>query len=343
VLAGKKVHVSPYISNYYEGMSGSCSPKDLETLMQLVYLYFTSPRADEEAFQSYINRSKAALENQELNPMTTFSDSLMKVLYNNHPLRMRTKVADLENIDYAKAMQMYKDLFSDPNNFTFYFVGNIDEDAFKPLVEQYLASLKKNKRKDNWKDVGLGIPDNDNICHYTKEMQNPKVTIYRVINGNMDYSYRNEIYMDALSEVMDIYYTRTIREEEGGTYGVSTLGQITDKPKDSYLFLIAFETNLPMYEKLLNKVQDGLNDIAQNGPAQEDLTKVIENLYKKRSERLEENGFWSTAIQTYNEDGINIVDEFDGIVKTITPQSMADFMKEVLKGWNKEVIQLPTE
>ena len=343
VLAGKKVHVSPYISNYYEGMSGSCSPKDLETLMQLVYLYFTSPRADEEAFQSYINRSKAALENQELNPMTTFSDSLMKVLYNNHPLRMRTKVADLDNIDYAKAMQMYKDLFSDPNNFTFYFVGNIDEDAFKPLVEQYLASLKKNKRKDNWKDVGLGIPDNDNICHYTKEMQNPKVTIYRVINGNMDYSYRNEIYMDALSEVMDIYYTRTIREEEGGTYGVSTLGQLTDKPKGSYLFLIAFETNLPMYEKLLNKVQDGLNDIAQNGPAQEDLTKVIENLYKKRSERLEENGFWSTAIQTYNEDGINIVDEFDGIVKTITPQSIADFMKEVLKGWNKEVIQLPTE
>lgn len=343
VLAGKKVSVSPYISSYTEGMSGNCSPKDMETMMQLIYLYFTAPRADEEAFQSYINRTKAALENSELDPMTTFSDSLIKVLYNNHPLRMRTKAADLDQVDYAKAMEMYKQCFKDPRNFTFYFVGNIDENAFKPLVEQYLASINKGKGKNKWHDIGLGLPEGDRICRYTKEMKNPKVTIYKVINGNMEYNYRNQIYMDALGDIMDIYYTRTIREEEGGTYGVGTMGQITNIPNDNYLFLIAFDTNKEMYEKLLNKVADGLNDIAQNGPAQEDLNKVVENLYKKRAENLEENRFWSSAIQTYQEDGINIVDEYEAIVKTITPQTIADFTKEVLKGWNKEVIQLPTE
>ena len=138
--------------------------------MQLIYLYFTSPRSDEEAFQSYAQRTKAALENQELNPMVTFSDSLTKVLYNNHPLRMRMKAADVDKIDYAKAMKIYKDRFKDPNNFTFYFVGNIDEATFKPLVEQYLASLKKKKNNETWKDINLSIPEKDNICHYTKQL-----------------------------------------------------------------------------------------------------------------------------------------------------------------------------
>jgi zinc protease len=343
VLAGKKVHVYPYVGNYSEGMSGSCSPKDLETMMQLIYLYFTAPRADEEAFQSYAQRNKAALENQELNPMITFSDSLVKVMYNNHPLRMRMKAEDIDKIDYAKSMELYKDRFSDPNNFIFYFVGNIDEDAFKPLVEQYLASMKKNKRKESWKDINLSIPENDYICKYEKDMQNPKATVYMIINGTMEYSYRNQLYMNALSDVMDIYYTRTIREEEGGTYGVGVMGQVTDKPKNAYLFLIAFDTNKEMHEKLINKVYEGLNDIAQNGPVQEDLTKVVENLYKKRAENLEENGFWLDALDKFEEDHVNIVAEYDEIVKSITPQTIADFAKEVLKGYKKEIVQLPSD
>lgn len=343
VLAGKKVRVTPYIGNYSEGMSGNCSPKDLETMMQLIYLYFTAPRADEEAFQSYAQRAKAALVNQELNPMTTFSDSLIMVLYNNHPLRIRTKAADIDKIDYAKAMDMYKQCFADPKNFTFYFVGNIDEETFKPLVEQYLASLKKGKGKNDWKDIGLGISEKDVICHYEKEMQNPKVTIYMTINGLMEYNYRNIIYMDVLGEVMDIYYTRTIREEEGGTYGVGVYGTVNDKPKDAYMFLIAFDTNLDMYEKLMGKVRDGLNDVATNGPAQEDLSKVVENLYKKRAENKEENSFWISAMSDFVEDNINIDAEFDAIVKSITPQTIADFAKEVLKGYNKEVVQMPTK
>ena len=341
VLAGKKVRVMPYIDNYAEGMSGNCSPKDLETMMQLIYLYFTAPRSDEEAFQSYSQRAKASLENQELNPMVTFSDSLIKVLYNNHPLRMRTKAEDIDKIDYAKAMKLYSDRFADPNNFTFYFVGNIDEAAFKPLVEQYLASLKADKRKESWKDINLGISEKDNICHYTKAMQNPKTSIYMILNGKMEYNYRNQLYMKALSDLMDIYYTRTIREEEGGTYGVGVMGQLTDKPKDAFLFLVAFDTNKDMYEKLMGKVYEGLNDVAKNGPSQEDLTKVVENLYKKRTEQLEENNFWINAIDTYEEDNINIVAEYDAIVKSITPQTIADFAKEVLKGYKKEIVQLP--
>lgn len=343
VLAGKKLNVTPYIETYSEGFTGSCSPQDLETMMQIIYLYFTSPRADEEAFQSYAQRTKAVLENAENNPMIAFSDSLTKVMYDNHPLRTRMKAEDVDNLDYAKALELYKDRFKDPNDFSFYFVGNIDEETFKPLVEQYLASLKKHKRKDNWKDINLGIPEKDYICHYEKAMQNPKATIYMIMNGMMDYNYRNQLYMKALSDIMDIYYTRTIREEEGGTYGVGVMGQVSEKPKNSFIFLVAFDTNKEMHEKLINKVYDGLNDVAQNGPAQEDLTKVVENLYKKRAEQLEENSFWIKAIDTFDEDKVNIVAEYDEIVRSITPQTIADFAKEVLKGYKKEIVQLPTE
>ena len=310
-------------------------------MMQLIYLYFTAPRSDEEAFQSYTQRTKAAIENQELNPMITFTDSLTKVLYNNHPLRKRIKADDIDKIDYAKAMELYQDRFADPNNFTFYFVGNIDDETFKPMVEQYLASLEKNKRSEDWKDINLGIPETNYNCHFTKQMQNPKATIYMIMNGTMEYNYHNQMYMKALSDVMDIYYTRTIREEEGGTYGVGVMGQVADKPKNAFLFLVAFDTNKEMYEKLMNKVYEGLNDVAQNGPAQEDLSKVVENLYKKRTEQMEENSFWINAIDTFEDDNINIMAEFDDIVKSITPQTIADFAKEVLKGYKKEIVQLP--
>ena len=211
------------------------------------------------------------------------------------------------------------------------------------MVEQYLGSLKKKKNKETWKDINLSIPEHDYICHYEKDMQQPKATIYMIINGTMDYTYRNQLYMKALSDVMDIYYTRTIREEEGGTYGVGVMGQIANKPKNVYLFLVAFDTNKDMYGKLMGKVYDGLNDVAENGPSQEDLTKVVENLYKKRAEQLEENSFWINAIETFEEDNINVVAEYDEIVKSITPQTIADFAKEVMKGWKKEVVQLPSE
>jgi len=251
------------------------------------------------------------------------------------------KAADLDKIDYAKAMEFYKDRFADPNNFTFYFVGNIDENQFKPLVEQYLASMTNNPRKENWKDINLSIPEKDNICHFTNQMQNPKTTIYMIINGKMDYNYRNELYMDALGDLMDIYYTRTIREEEGGTYGVGVMGQVMDKPKPSYLFLVAFDTNDEIYAKLMGKVKDGMKDIAKKGPSAEDLNKVVENFYKKRAEQLEENGFWMSALKKYVEDDVNIVSEYNDIVKTITPKTIAKFTKQVNKGWKKEIVQLP--
>lgn len=343
VLAGKKVSVSPYINTYSEGMSGNCSPKDLETMLQLVYLYFTAPRADQEAFQSEMQRTQAMLKNMELNPMITLSDSLTKVMYNNHPLRLRMKVEDYDKVDYAKAMKMYADRFADPNNFTFTFVGNIDVETFKPLVEQYLASLKKNKRKENWKDVGLNIVDNSYKTHYRREMQDPMTSVYMIYDGKMEYNLKNQIYMDVLSDVLDIIYTKSIREEQGGTYGVGVMGQTMNRPKEGFMFYIVFDTNDEVYATLMDIAKAGLQDIAENGPRQEDLSKVLENKFKKRTEQLQENRFWTNAIMTQVTDNIDILTEYESIVKEITVESVAEFAKQILNGNLKEVVQLPAK
>lgn len=343
VLAGKKVNVSPYISTYSEGMSGSCSPKDLETMMQLVYLYFTAPRADEEAFTSEMQRTKAMLKNMELNPMITLSDSLNKVMYNDHPLVKRMTAEDYDKVDYAKAMEMYKDRFADPNNFTFIFVGNIDVETFKPLVEQYLASLNKNKRKDNWKNVGIEITEEDYVTHYQKEMKDAKTSVYMIYNGDMKYNLKNQVYMSVLSDVLDIVYTKTIREEQGGTYGVGVMGTVNNRPNDNFRFLIAFDTNDEVYATLMDIAKAGLRDMAENGPRQEDLSKVLENKLKKRTEQLQENAFWTNAIISNEADDIDILTEYEEIINGITVESLADFTKQILKGNLKEVVQLPAK
>jgi zinc protease len=343
VLAGKKVSVAPYISTYSEGMNGTCSPKDLETMMQLIHLYFTAPRADQEVFQSTMERTKAMLKNMELNPNLTLSDSITKVLYNNHPLRLRMNVEDYDKVDYAKAMEMYENRFADPNNFTFTFVGNIDVETFKPLVEQYLASLKKKNRKENWKDVGLGVAEGSYTTHYRKEMQDPKTSVYMIYNGAMEYNLYNEVYMDVLSDVLDIVYTKSIREEQGGTYGVGVMGTTMNRPNDAFMFYTVFDTNDEVYATLIDIAKAGLKDIAENGPRQEDLSKVLENKLKKRTEELQENGFWTSAIMSQVTDNMDVVTEYENIIKGVTVESVAEFAKQILNGNLKEIVQLPVK
>jgi zinc protease len=341
VLAGKKASVHPSISNYTEGMSGNCSVRDLETMLQLTYLYFTSPRSDEEAFQSYITRTKAMVANAESDPNTAFRDNLMLALYDNHPLVVRMKAEDYDKIDYAKAIKLYTERFKDANNFVFTFVGNIDPETFEPLIEQYIGSLKTKANNETWTANAPAFTDKDFNSHYTKAMENPKVTCYMVYNGDMEFTRKNQLTMQALNDVMDIVYTEKIREDEGGTYGVGVNGNLMNRPKESFMFLIGFETNKEMYEKLMGIAIAELQNVANNGPRPEDLKKVKEFLIKKHAEDLENNRYWLNCITTQERDGYNPMAKYDEIINGITGDDVANMAKAVLKGYKKEVVQIP--
>jgi zinc protease len=341
VLAGKKVHVSGNVNTFTENVSGSCSVKDLETMMQLIYLSFGTPRSDEEAYQSFITRTKAMLANIESNPDVAFSDNLIFALFDNHPLRKRMKAEDYDKVDYAKALKLYADRFKDANNFVFTFVGNIDPETFEPMVEQYIGALKTKKNDETWTANVPAITDKDVTSHYTKAMENPKVTCYMVYNGDMEFNRKNQLTMQVLSDVMDIVYTEKIREDEGGTYGVGVNASLNNRPKESFMFLIGFNTNKEMYEKLMGIAKAELQNMANQGPRPEDLKKVKEFLIKKHAEDLESNRYWMNCIQTQDSDGYNPMANYNEIINGISSSDVANMAKAVLNGYKKEVVQIP--
>ncbi len=341
VLAGKKVHVSGNVNTFTENVSGSCSVKDLETMMQLIYLSFGTPRSDEEAYQSFITRTKAMLANIESNPDVAFSDNLIFALFDNHPLRKRMKAEDYDKVDYAKALKLYADRFKDANNFVFTFVGNIDPETFEPLVEQYIGALKTKKNDETWTANVPAITDKDVTSHYTKAMENPKVTCYMVYNGDMEFNRKNQLTMQVLSDVMDIVYTEKIREDEGGTYGVGVNASLNNRPKESFMLLIGFNTNKEMYEKLMGIAKAELQNMANQGPRPEDLKKVKEFLIKKHAEDLESNRYWMNCIQTQDSDGYNPMANYNEIINGISSSDVANMAKAVLNGYKKEVVQIP--
>lgn len=343
VLAGKKASVVPYISSYTEGLRGNCSPKDLETLMQLTYLYFSKPRSDNDAFQSYLTRTKAAMENLEANPMVTLQDSIVSVMYDNHPMAKRTKIEDLDKINYELAMEMYADRFIDPNDFTFVFVGNINSEELKPMVEQYIGSLKSVKRLDKRISNGPIITSKDRMAHYTKKLETPKTTVVLCYNGEMKYNLENQILMDITTSILDIVYTEKIREDEGGTYGVSVYGDLNPLPKDNYYVQIVFETNFDIYQKLIGIAKAELELMAKEGPSEVNLNKVKEFMLKKHQENLQENRFWMNAMNTYLQYNIDETKDYEKIVNSISVKSVEKFAKELISNYKKEVVQNPMQ
>jgi len=341
VLAGKKASVHPNISSFTEGLNGNCSVRDLETMLQLTYLYFNSVRSDEEAFQSYITRTKAMVANIESNPDIAFRDNLILALYDDHPLIKRMKAEDYDKVDYAMALKLFADRFKDPNNFVFTFVGNIDPETFEPMIEQYLGALKTKKNNETWTDNAPVITDKDFINHYNKAMENPKTTCYISYNGDMEYTLENQLVMQVLSDIMDIVYTEKIREDEGGTYGVAVFGDLNNRPKETFDFGIYFNTNKEMYEKLMGIAIAELQNVANNGPRPEDLQKVKEFLVKKHAEDLENNRYWLGCIQTLERDGYNPMANYVDIINGITSENVSNMAKAVLSGFHKEVVQIP--
>lgn len=242
-LAGKRANVAAGIGNTTETVSGSCAPKDFETMMQLTYLTFTSPRKDNEAFESYKNRLKAELQNADANPMTAFSDTITSVLYGHHPRAIRMKEYMVDQINYDRILEMYKDRYKDASDFTFYLVGNVDLATMKPLIAKYLGSLPSINRKETFKDNHMDIRKGQIKNVFAKAQETPMATIMFLYSGSCKYDLRNNVLLSFLDQALDLVYTAEIREKEGGTYGVSCNGSLGKYPKEELVLQIVFQTD----------------------------------------------------------------------------------------------------
>ncbi len=344
VMAGKTASVRPSISLTTQDFNGSSSIKNFEDMLQLVYLYFTSPRKDEEAFESYIQRMETQLKNQEAEPMVAFSDSINSTIYGENPLRKRIKADDLQNLDYDKMFEMNKELFKNPGSFTFTFVGNIEEEQVRPVIEQYLASLQGTSEVTEFVKVPLEFKAGKVENIFQRNMQNPKSSVFNVVGGTVDRNQKNVILMDMLGQVLDIVYTEKVREEEGGTYGVYSGGSISRYPEGQTLLQIMFDTD-PEKERMThlnNIVLNELNNIATEGPREGDFSKVKEHLNKSYTENLRENRYWMNILDTkyfYGEDNYT---EYINIVNSITRDDIKQFTANLLNQGNiKTIVMMP--
>ncbi len=341
MLSGKKVTVNPTINLRYEGFSGNASLKDFETMLQLIYLHFTSPRTDPEAFQSHMERISSQLKSIEANPLVSLVDTLYKNLYQSPERVARLKLSDMKNVDYNKIMSWRKDRYKDASDFTFVFVGNIQPVEIQPLIVQYLGSLPSINRKETPKDINVNFNKGHISNVFNKVMQDPKASVIDVYSGFLEPTLLNRIQMDMFQQILRIIYTEKIREDEGGTYSVQVSGEISSYPLGQSSVQISFDTNTGEKYRLNQIVQQELENLAKNGPRIEDFNKVKEFMIKKQAENEQDNNYWIWTIQKYYEDNYNGYSDYVKILQSISPENIQTFISSLLKQKNMiEVIMV---
>lgn len=335
MLAGKKVSVNAAVGANTEGITGSCSPKDFETMMQLTYLSFTAPRKDMDAFASLKSRIKAQLESAESNPLSSINDTIQKMMYGYHPRYFSMKPEMVDQINYDRIIEMYKDRFADASDFRFFLVGNVDIEKVKPLIEQYLGALPSTGRKetfrDNHMDIAKGMLENT----YAKEQQTPMATVFMLYSGKCKYDLKDNLLMSFLTQALDMVYTEEVREKEGGTYGVSSYGQLSKHPNEKFMLQIVYQTD-PAKKDHLNGIIDAqMKKMASEGPTEEHMQKIKEYMLKKYKDNQKENGYWLNNLDEYFYTGVDYTQGYEEAVNNITVKDVQKFAADLVNQGNK--------
>jgi len=311
-MAGKVVSVYPRIGGVSEGISGSCAPKDLETMLQQIYLYFTAPRKDETAYAAYMTRMKGILENKSLNPSSTLRDTLSLTMADYHP---RAYVMTSEKLDEANlndAFYIFQERFGDPGSFTFYFVGNIDPVQVQPMFEKYFGGLHKVMRDESFRDNGVRPPKGKVEKKLYRDMQVPKATVFITYTGVYDFDdFEDRLNLSALCDVLDVRYVETVREEEGGTYGVGVWPRQYKYPYEYYNVNISFDCDPENVDNLKAIIYDEIEKLKTQGPVDKDITGVKENKIKSHQEKMKKNDFWLKTLKNHDFNEIDYSDIFD--------------------------------
>ena len=301
-LAGKQVSVSSSIDDLSQGVSGTASQRDVDTMLQLVYLYFTQPRLDTSLVNTYLGRYRGVLVNRSANPDAAFSDTLQVTMAQHSAREQPVTPSVLDRIDPVKSFDFYKDRFSNASGFTFVFVGNFKTDSIKPLIAKWLGALPSTGRKETWRDTGIRPPKGV-VQRVVKKGAEPKARTALIFTGPFEYSRQNRYYLSALGELLNIKLREALRENMGGTYGVSVSPGAIKDPLPSYRFTIGFGSAPERLEDLTAAALVQIDSLKRFGTTPEYLNKVKEAALRSRETAIKQNGYWLSQIQTFDQSG----------------------------------------
>ena len=345
VLAGKQVRLTPDIDNYEEDLSGSSTVRDLETLLQLTYLTFSEPRYDEQAFQTLMSMLQTQLKNKEKNPKAIFRDSVSLFSTNHSERTLIMNEQLLEHVNHEKALDIFRQRFANPADFTFVFVGQIDpnDPQTKELILQWLGGLKGVRKTEKFKDWQVRQPEGDNKLYFRREMTTRTAT-NRIEYALYDipYSLSMRLNMQMVGRVLDTRYLESVREREGGSYGVGVGGGMKRIPVNEQYLIIQFDTDPEKQERIMQIINEEIETILRDGPLASDVDKEKASMLKDHEENLRDNDWWQGIIYRFYRDGENVLENYVSAVEGITQESVRETLQRLVSGNSRiEVVMLP--
>jgi zinc protease len=349
-MAGKTVSVSPFIGSLSEGFRGYSAPKDLETMFQMIHLYFTDIREDEEAFTSFVTKQKATYKNLMSNPNYYFSDFSTKLKYNNHPRVGFPTEEELDAIQMDKAFALYRDRFADASDFAFYFVGNFEVAQLKEYAKAYLGNLPTTNRSEMWKDLGINVVPGK-IEKRLKKGKAPKTQVQMYFHGPFEWTKKNSFVFNSSLDYLRIKLREALREDKGGVYGVRLSGGASKKPTQKYSITVSFNSDPERTDELVYEAKRVIKQGMEEGPNEEDLTKVKETQRQSRTKNLKENRFWQGQMRRQidgekNFDSISLEDLENQLTELTTGQikdaigtyfDYSSFIQIIMEPENEEI------
>ena len=341
-LAGKEVNADASLGNTRQYITAHSTPKDIETMMQMQYLYFTAINKDEKQFQNLMTSLEMALKNKNLNPQAVFSDSLSLTLYSHNPRFANIQVEDLKDINYDRILEIAKDRYKNAAQFTFVFAGNFDEQTLRPLIEQYIASLPATKQKaEDFKEI-MTLAKGEVVNNFKVKTESPKAIAMEYWYADMPYTLENSVKLDAVGQILSMIYLKTIREDESAAYSCGAAGNFnlgTHQPKATLQGYCPM--NPDKQEIAIRLLHEGIAKM-QKAIDADQLAKTKEYMLKQIDVDAKKNNFWINTITAYKEYGVDFFTDYKKTVESLTTDNVRDFLNKLLKSGNHtEVIMLP--
>ena len=310
-------------------------------MMQLLYLNFTSPREDAEAFDNIKNMALSQLRNIVHDPQYVFNDSLVDVLYAHHPKAMVESPEMVSKVDYNSALRIYKERMANAADFTFVITGNFDMEEMKGLVERYIASLPSNDNFEKAVDDGKTFAKGNVRKQFVMKNEQQLAMLAMIWTGNLDYTLENKVKVQIAGQLMANGLLNSVREDEGAAYSPYSVGDLRQTYKDYFVIQTAFGVNPQKYATSEKLTINSLESLAQDIPDTE-LAKMKEYMLKKADEDAHENGYWKDVLMDYATEGVDLYTDYKNVVNSLTSETMEEFVGSLLKQGNRcEVLMLP--
>ena len=342
-LAGKECNADAKLGNTRQYVTAHSTPKDIETMMQMQYLYFTGINKDEKQFQNLMTQLDMALKNKSLSPDAVFSDSLSATMYAHNPRFTNIDVKDLKDINYDRILAMAKDRFKNAGQFTFIFCGNFDEQTLRPLIEQYVASLPSTGEKAEDFNEILTLAKGNVVNNFKVKTESPKATAFMIWSAEAPYTLENSVKLDAVGQVLSMIYLKTIREDESAAYSCGAYGTFNGSSHKPVALLQAYcPMNPDKQEIAIRLLHEGIANMAKAVDADQ-LQKVKEYMLKQIDVDAKKNSYWVNTITTFKDHGLDFYTDYKKTVEALTTDSVRDFLNNVIlkSGNHVEVIMLP--